>query len=314
MSVNGTIQHKDFILIGFPGFEDWQIWLSFPFCVMYIVSVLGNLAIIIIIRLEKSLHEPMYTFMCLLGGVDIIVSTCIIPKMLAMLWFKANVIAVEMCALQLFILYCFLVMETSIFVIMSYDRYIAICNPLRYTSIMTKKFIAKMGLLIVIKCVSITLPLPILTTRLSYCSSNVIAHCYCETIALMQISCSDLTVVDAYISFIGYAVVGLDGTLVTLSYYFILRTVLQMKSKVTYQKAISTCTSHIIVISFYYTAGLLTLLVYKFGNDLAPHIRVFLSVLYPIIPTVLNPIIYGARTKDIRQFVFKHLKNINCSL
>ncbi|XP_067414340.1 olfactory receptor 52P1-like [Emydura macquarii macquarii] len=295
-----------FILNGIPGLEDAHIWISIPFSMFYIICLLGNFTVLFVVGKEQTLHKPMFLLLCMLALTDIGQSTCIAPKALSIFWFHSKGITVDGCLTQIFFLYVLGVTQSAILVIMAFDRYVAICNPLRYATILTNARIANLGLVGLFIAVLLVLPLPLLLWRLPFCANRIISQTFCEHIAVVKISCGDTTINRMYSLVITLGVIGLDLTLIGLSYGLIIRAVLRISSKKSHQKALNTCTAHICVVLMYYTPFLFTVLTHRFGQGITPHIHILLANLYLLVPPMLNPIIYGVKTKELRDKMGKY--------
>ncbi|XP_065276375.1 olfactory receptor 52E2-like [Emys orbicularis] len=296
-----------FILMGIPGLEAAHIWISIPFSIVYMMGLLGNFTVLFVVGKEETLHKPMYLLLCMLALTDISTSTSIMPKALFIFWFDFKGITVGGCLTQMFFIHTISIMHSAVLVTMAFDRYIAICNPLRYTIIVTNVRIAKLGLLALLRAVLFVLPLPFILSRLPFCGNHIIPYTYCEHIAVAKMSCGDITVNRMYGLVIAFVVIGLDLTLIALSYGLIIRAILRISSKKAHQKALSTCTSHLCVLMMAYPPGLFSNLTQRFGQDIAPHVHIILSNLYFLIPPMLNPIIYGVKTKELHDKVGKYI-------
>ncbi|KAM7179392.1 olfactory receptor 52P1-like [Macrochelys suwanniensis] len=295
-----------FILTGIPGLEPAHIWISIPFSMFYIMGLLGNVTVLFVVGKEQTLHKPMYLLLSMLALTDIVTSTSVIPKALCIFWFNLKGITVGGCLTQMFFLHAVSVMHSAILVTMAFDRYIAICNPLRYATILTNVKIAKLGLVGLVRAFLIILPLPLLLSRQPFCANRVIPHTYCEHMAVVKMSCGDITVNRTYGLVMAFVVIGLDLTLIALSYGLIIRAVLRISSKKAHQKALNTCTTHICVMFTFYTPFLFSSLTHRFSQGFTPHIHMILANLFFLIPPMLNPIIYGVKTKQLRDKVFKY--------
>ncbi|KAM7182197.1 olfactory receptor 52D1-like [Macrochelys suwanniensis] len=295
-----------FILIGIPGMEADHIWISIPFSMFYIICLLGNFTLLFTVGKEQSLHKPMYLLLCMLALTDITTSTFIVPKALLIFWFNLNSISVGSCLTQMFFLHAVSIMHSAILVTMAIDRYIAICNPLRYTTFLTNERIAKLGLVGLIRAVLFILPLPLLLIRLPLCANRIISHTYCDHMAVAKISCGDITINRTYGLVMAGVVMGFDLTIIALSYSLIIRAVLRINSKEAHHKALNTCTAHICVMMLAYPIGFFSTLVHRFGHDFAPQVHIILFNVYFIIPPMLNPIIYGVKNKELRDKVGKY--------
>ncbi|KAM9170985.1 olfactory receptor 52N4-like [Pangshura tecta] len=295
-----------FILMGIPGQEAAHIWISIPFSMFYIIGLLGNFTVLFVVGKEKTLHKPMYLLLCMLAFTEIITSTSIVPKALLIFWFNLKGITVAGCLTQMFFLHTGSMMHSAVLVTMAFDRYVAICNPLRYDTILTNARIAKLGLVGLIRTILFILPLPLLLSRQPFCANHIIPHTYCDHMAVAKMSCGDITVNKTYGLVMAFIVIGLDLTLVALSYGLIIRAILRINSKEAHQKALNTCTAHIGVMLMSYPSFFFSTLTYRFGQDIAPHVHSILANLYLLLPPMLDPVIYGVKTKELRDKVGKY--------
>ncbi|XP_067408126.1 olfactory receptor 52P1-like [Emydura macquarii macquarii] len=295
-----------FILNGIPWLEADHIRISIPFSMFYLITLLGNVTVLFVVSKEQTLHKPMFLLLCMLALTDIGLSTCVMPKALCIFWFGFKDITVDGCLTQLFFLYVFAITQSAVLVIMAFDRYIAICEPLRYATILTNARIVKLGLVGLIRAVLLILPETLLLRRLPFCTNRVILHTYCEHMAVVKISCGDTAVNRVYGLVIAFVIIGLDLTLIGLSYGLIIRAVNKISSKKAHQKALNTCTAHICVMLMSYTPYLFSTLTHRFGQGIAAHVHILLANLYLLVPPMLNPIIYGVKTKELRDKVGKY--------
>ncbi|XP_039375178.1 putative olfactory receptor 52P1 [Mauremys reevesii] len=295
-----------FMLMGIPGLEAAHIWISIPFSMFYMISLLGNFMVLFVVGKEQTLHQPMYLLICMLALTDIGTSTSIVPKALCIFWLNLKGITVCACLTQMFLLHTVTAMHSAILVTMAFDRYIAICNPLRYATVLTNVRIAKLGLVGLIRAILFVLPLPLLLTRLPFCANRIILHTFCDHMAVLKLSCGDTTFDGIYGLVVSFIIIGSDLMLIALSYGLIIRAVLRISSKTAHQKALNTCTAHICVILISYTPFLFTALTYRFGQGIAPHVHIILADLNFLVPPMLNPIIYGVKTKELRDKVGKY--------
>ncbi|XP_005312530.3 olfactory receptor 52N4-like [Chrysemys picta bellii] len=305
-----NLTHSDsstFILMGIPGLEAAHVWISIPFSMLYIVSLLGNFTVLFVVSKEQTLHKPMFLLLCMLALTDITMSNSVMPKALCIFWFNLKGITMGGCLTQMFFLHAGSTAHSGVLVTMALDRYVAICKPLRYTTILTNARIAKLGLVGLIRAVLFILPLPLLLSRHPFCNNRIIPHTYCDHIAVAKISCGDITVNNMYGLVTGFLVIGLDLTLIALSYSLIMRAVLRISSKKSHQKALSTCTAHICVMLTSYTPYLFSILTHRFGQGISPHVLIILANLYSLVPPMINPIIYGVKTKELREKVGKYI-------
>ncbi|XP_004717545.1 olfactory receptor 52D1-like [Echinops telfairi] len=306
LSYNKTDVHpSNFILLGIPGLEAAHIWISIPFCVVYILALLGNLSLLFVIKTDPSLHEPMYLFLCMLAVADLIVCTTAVPKLLSLFWFDDGEIRLEACLTQVFLIHSCSTMESGFFLVMAFDRYVAICNPLRHSMILTNTVVKGMGFAIVLRGTVLLSPHPFLLRWLPYCKTNIIPHTYCEFMALIKISCAETRIRRAYSLIVAFLTGGVDFILIICSYILILHTVFHLPTKDARLKTLGTCGSHVLVILVSYTPAFFSFLTHRFGHHVAPHVHIFVANIYLLVPPMVNPIIYGVRTKKIRDRFFK---------
>ncbi|XP_053161917.1 olfactory receptor 52K2-like [Hemicordylus capensis] len=302
---NWSLLHPStFVLKGVPGLHDAHIWISIPFCSIYILTLLGNCLLLVVIKTEPSLHEPMYLFLCMLAAADLVVATTTIPKALSLFWFGNGDIPINACLAQIFLLHSFSTMESGFILAMAFDRYMAICRPLRHAAVLTPGVIARIGLAIVLRGAVLLWPHPFLLKWLPYCRGNVISHTYCEFMALVKLACVETTAERAYSLVVAFLTGGLDLILIILSYILIFQAVFQLPSKAARLKSLGTCGSHACVILVFYTPAFFSFLTHRFGH-VAPHVHILVANMYLLLPPMMNPIIYGVRTKKIQQGVFK---------
>ncbi|XP_003412271.1 olfactory receptor 52B2-like [Loxodonta africana] len=295
-----TFHPAVFILLGIPGLEHYHTWLSIPFCLVYIIALLGNGALILVVLHECTLHGPMYVFLSMLAGTDILLSTTTVPKALAIFWFHGGEIAFDACITQMFFIHVAFVAESGILLAMAFDRYVAICTPLRYTTILTPMAIGRMTLAIWGWSIGTIFPTIFLLKRLPYCQTNIIPHAYCEHIGVAGLACADITVNIWYGFSVPMASVLVDVALIGVSYTLILQAVFRLPSQDARHKALNTCGSHIGVILLFFIPSFFTFLTHCFGKNIPHHVHILLANLYVLVPPMLNPIIYGAKTKQIR--------------
>ncbi|KAM7179349.1 olfactory receptor 52R1-like [Macrochelys suwanniensis] len=289
-----------FILLGIPGLEAAHVWISIPFCTMYAITILGNFTILFIVKMEASLHGPMYYFLCMLAVTDLVLSTSIMPKTLTIFWFNSREIDFSACLTQMYIIHCFSVMGSGIFVAMAFDRYVAICDPLRHSTILRNAVVAKIGLVVVLRGGMLVLPHLFLARQWPYCRTNIIPHSYCEHIAVVKLACADIRLSTYYSLFAAFLVIGLDVFSITVSYIQILRAIFSLPTKDARHKTFRTCGSHLCVTLASYIPPLFSFLTHRFGHNVPQHFHILIANVYLLVPPMLNPIIYGVSTQQIR--------------
>ncbi|XP_069891463.1 olfactory receptor 51G2-like [Dipodomys merriami] len=289
-----------FFLTGLPGLEAAHIWLSIPLCAMYIASLAGNSLILWVVKSEPSLHQPMYYFLSMLAVTDLGLSASTLPTMFTIYMLGLREVALDMCLLQLFFIHTFSIMESSVLLTMAFDRFVAISNPLRYSTILTNPRIASLGLAIIVRSVGLHIPAPIMLKKLPYCQKRLLSHSYCLHPDVMKLACADTRINSAYGLFVVLSTLGIDSVLIVFSYGLILHTVLSIASKAERLKALNTCVSHICSVLLFYTPMIGLSMIHRFGKWASPCSRVLLSYLHFLTPPVLNPVVYTIKTKQIR--------------
>uniref|UniRef100_A0A8C4WE40 G-protein coupled receptors family 1 profile domain-containing protein n=1 Tax=Gopherus evgoodei TaxID=1825980 RepID=A0A8C4WE40_9SAUR len=305
-AVNDTKFNSAVLLLTWiPGQEDVHLWISIPFCLMYVILIVGNSVILFITKTDPSLHEPMYIFLSMLAISDLGLSISTIPTMLGIFLFNFREISFNACFAQLFFIHSLQCIKSSVLLLMAFDRFIAICNPLRYASILTLPRIAKMGLVCVLRGVAVMLPFTILLKQFRYCQANVLSHSYCLHQEVMKMACSDIRVNSIYGLFVTISTVLLDSLLILLSYVMILKTVLSIASYAEFVRALSTCVSHLCAVLIFYISGIGLSVVQRFGNSSSPLVQILMGYVYLLVPPMMNPIVYSLRSKHLRARIIR---------
>ncbi|XP_073071810.1 olfactory receptor 52N1-like [Manis javanica] len=257
--LNGTsLTPSSFILNGIPALKGVHLWISFPLCTMYSIAITGNFGLMYLIHTEEALHRPMYIFLALLSFTDVLMCTSTLPNTLCILWFNLKEIDFKACLAQMFFVHTFTEMESGVLMLMALDRYVAICYPLRYATILTNSVVI------------LVIPFTFLTKRLPYCKSNVIPHTYCDHISVAKISCGSVKINAIYGLMVALLIGGFDILCITISYTMILQAVVSLSSADARQKAFSTCTAHICAIVITYVPAFFTFFTHRFGGRTIP--------------------------------------------
>ncbi|XP_025783902.1 olfactory receptor 5B3-like, partial [Puma concolor] len=289
-----------------------QVPLFIVFTLIYLITLVGNLGIIVLILLDSRLHTPMYFFLSNLSLVDLCYSTAVTPKVMAGLLIRDKVISYSACAAQMFFFAAFATVESYLLASMAYDRYAAVCKPLHYTTTMTTGVCARLA----IGCYTCGFLNASIHTgetfRLSFCMSNVIHHFFCDVPAVMVLSCSDRRVSELVLVY----VVGFNSffalTVILISYIFIFITILKMHSSTGYQKALSTCASHLSAVSIFY--GTLIFMYLQPSSSHSMDTDKMASVFYTMVIPMLNPVVYSLRNKEVKNAFMKVVSEAKLSL
>ncbi|XP_004716551.2 olfactory receptor 10J4 [Echinops telfairi] len=274
------------------------------FLLLYLLTLASNAVILTVIRLNRPLHTPMYFFLSVLSLSETCYTVAIIPRMLSSLLIPQKAISLPECATQLFFYLTFGVNNCFLLTAMGYDRYVAICNPLRYTVIMGKRacvYLASgswsIGLSTAIIQVSSVFSLP-------FCHVNIISHFFCDIRPLMKIACADTTIKEFITLLISLCVLVLPMVLIFISYVFIVTTILKIASAEGRKKAFATCASHLTVVIVHYGCTSFIYLKPKSQNSLQDRL---ISVTYTVITPLLNPVVYSLRNKEVKDALLRAL-------
>ncbi|XP_053109654.1 olfactory receptor 1038-like [Hemicordylus capensis] len=297
---------KEFILFGITDRSELQVPLFVLFLLIYVTTVMGNLGIFVLIRTDIHLHTPMYFFLSHLAFIDLSYSSVIAPKMLANLLALKKTISYNACAAQLVGFLTCMITECFLLAVMAYDRYMAICKPLLYQTIMSQRACILLVAGPYVYSIFAALFHMIITFRLSFCSA-VINHFYCDELALLELSCSNTSINRILI----YAFAGFDSCsllVVLISYIFIVSTILRIRSVQGRSKAFSTCASHLTAVTIFYATLMFMYLqpstTHSLGTDKIA------SVFYTLVIPMLNPLIYSLRNKEVKDALKRTTKRM----
>ncbi|XP_056425556.1 olfactory receptor 11L1-like [Hyla sarda] len=304
MQKDNLTEVSEFFLLGFQVSKNVRIFLFLFLLVVYCLTICENLLIITLVSTSKNLHTPMYFFISHLSISDILVITDIVPNLLHILLNNGGTMTFIGCMTQLYLFSASESFECLLLSLMSYDRYVAICNPLRYSSIMTSGHCRTLSILCWLLGFSIILIYIIKTAKQNFCGPNIIDHLFCDMVPLLDLACSDTFIIHIEIYIIGVLLVIIPTIINVMSYIYIVRQILRIPTNTGRQKAFSTCSSHLIVVSIVYWT--------MFSVYIVPTKKTFtvskiLSLLYTVFTPLVNPIIYSLGNKDIRKAIQKTL-------
>ncbi|XP_012517354.1 PREDICTED: putative olfactory receptor 10J6 [Propithecus coquereli] len=287
----------EFVFLGFSRFHEHQITLFVVFLILYTLILAGNVIIVTIIHIDHHLHTPMYFFLNILASSETMYTLVIIPRMLSSLVAQNQPISLAGCTTQMFFFVTLAINNCFLLTAMGYDRYVAICTPLRYTVIMSKKVCVQLmcgafGIGLAMAAVQVT---SIFTLPFCY---RVVGHFFCDILPVMKLSCIDTTI-NEIINFVvsSFAILVPMG-LVFISYVLIISTILKIASAEGRKKTFATCASHLTVVIVHYGCASIAYLKPKSENSVEQDL--LLSVTYTIITPLLNPVVYSLRNKEVK--------------
>ncbi|XP_077170163.1 olfactory receptor 10A7-like [Paroedura picta] len=300
---------SEFILLGFGDVPQLELPLFLLFFVIYLVTMSGNLLIVLLVLADRHLQTPMYFFLGNLSCLESCYSSTILPRMLASLLTGDRGISLKACFIQFYLFACLGGAECYLLSVMSYDRYLAVCKPLHYTTLMSGRLCLHLAAISWISGVLVSTSTTISVTALSFCGPNKIDHYLCDLSPIIkEISCSDTSVVEMT-AFIFACVFTMPPFVLTLtSYTLIIVTILRIPSTSGRQKAFSTCSSHLTVVALFYGTLMLVYMLPRSRN--LRYVKKVFSLFYTVLTPMLNPLIYSLRNKDVKKAMERGFRKI----
>ncbi|XP_006163495.1 olfactory receptor 2D3-like [Tupaia chinensis] len=289
----------EFILLGLSSDYHTQILMFVIFLIIYLLTVFGNLLIILLIHTDSRLHTPMYFFLKNLSFIDLCFSTIIVPQMLFHLLVARKTISFTRCSIQMFSFLVAGCTESSLLAVMSYDRYVAVCKPLHYSTLMTQRVCVQLVIWSWASGIFVSLVDTTFTLCLSYQGQNKINHYFCEPPALLKLASEETYKVEMAIFTMGVIILLGPVFLILFSYSHIISTVIQIRSGEGRLKVFSTCSSHFIVVVFFYGSTIFTYM-QPSSKKMNKGDKV-ISVFYSVLTSMMNPFIYSLRNKDVKE-------------
>ncbi|XP_053568963.1 olfactory receptor 1019-like [Bombina bombina] len=289
---------KEFILLGLSSNPQTQIILFVVFSLIYLFILIGNFLFIAVCITHRNLQTPMYFFIANLSLVDICYSSSIVPRMLKDFLSTKKSISFQECATQMYMALSLGEAECILLAIMAYDRYVAICYPLRYTTIINRSVCVKIVISTWICGFLIAIPHVGLTMKIKLCGNNKINHFVCEFPGLVALGCGDLSAIELFNFVACVVVLTIPVTFITTSYILIISAILKITSSAGKQKAISTCGSHLTAVTLFYGSAMTTYM--KPKSSSSSHSDMIIAVFYTIITPMLNPLIYTLRNEEVK--------------
>uniref|UniRef100_A0A8D1HPY3 Olfactory receptor n=1 Tax=Sus scrofa TaxID=9823 RepID=A0A8D1HPY3_PIG len=298
MEPNNQTSVSEFILLGLSEKPEQETLLFALFLCMYVVTVAGNLLIILAISSDPHLHTPMYFFLANLSLVDFCLATNTVPKMLVNIQIRSKSISYPCCLTQMYFFHFFGIMDSVLIAVMAYDRFVAICHPLHYTTIMSPRLCGLLaGGLWMLSCF-ISLTHILLMARLVFCGNNALPHYFCDLTPLLRLSCTDTSVNKIFVLIVAGMVIATPFICILASYVRIIVAIMKVPSAGGRKKAFSTCSSHLSVVALFYGT---TIGVYLCPSSVRTAVKEKASaVMYTAVTPMLNPFIYSLRNRDLK--------------
>ncbi|XP_007431372.1 olfactory receptor 2G3-like [Python bivittatus] len=296
----------EFILLGVADRPRLEMFLFVFVLACYLMTLLGNTTIIVVSRLDPHLHTPMYFFLSNLSFLDLCFTTSLGPQMLVNFWRKSKTITYGACVVELYISFALGSTECILLAVMAYDRYAAVCHPLPYAVLMNQSLCFTMAAVSWMSGFSTSVIETVMTVRLPRCGQNQVDHFFCEVPALLKLACVDTTLNEAvlFVSSVIFLVIPLG--LIIISYGYIAASVLRIHSAEGRQKSFNTCASHLMVVSLFYGTAIFSYLQppSNYSRDRGKMISLF----YTFVTTMLNPLIYTLRNKEVQKALRRIMK------
>ncbi|XP_006900533.1 PREDICTED: olfactory receptor 5B2-like [Elephantulus edwardii] len=305
--VENSTELREFVLVGLTKAPELQVPLFVLFTLLYLTTLIGNLGMIGLILVDSRLHTPMYFFLSNLSLADFAYSSAVTPKVMAGFLVEDNIISYNACAIQMFFFVVFATSENFLLTSMAYDRYAAVCKPLHYSTIMTSSVSIRMALGsfacgVLNACFHVGD-----VFSLSLCRSRMIQHFFCDVPAILALSCSEKLISELFLVSLTTFNVVFALLIISVSYLFIFMTILKVRSGQGYQKALSTCASHLTAVSIFY--GTVIFMYLQPSSSHSMDTDKVASVFYSIVIPMLNPVVYSLRNKEVKN-AFKKVVDI----
>ncbi|XP_056372715.1 olfactory receptor 6-like [Hyla sarda] len=295
-----------FILVGFPTYPEYQFVLFYFFLSIYILTVTENVVIIVTIKMNILLHKPMYYFLCSLSVLEICYVTVTVPNLLNNFLTQNKKIYFFACMAQLYIFMSLACTECFLLAVMAFDRYVAICIPLRYTVIMSNTFCLYLAVGSWVSGFAIAMSKVIFIFRLSFCGPNVINHFFCDISPVLNLACSDVSLAELVDFILGMMVCLIPLAVIVFTYICIIWSILKISDSAGRRKTFSTCASHLTVVAIFFST---TFFIYARPKKISPFdSSKYVSIFYSILTPLLNPIIYCLRNVEVKKTIKNTLR------
>ncbi|XP_035389992.1 olfactory receptor 2AT4-like [Electrophorus electricus] len=308
MSEGNITTVKNFIIVGFPGLHtNYYGIVSAIMFLVYMCILIGNGIFLKLFSSEKCLRKPMYYIILNLVVCDVLFSTTTLPKIIARYWFNDGGISFLGCFIQMYFVHYLSSVNSFVLGIMAFDRYVAVCNPLRYTSIVKDSTIFILCIIAWLLAEPCVLMMVIRTYPLPYCSANTIINCYCDHVSITKLACTDRTPYGFPAFVFAMVVLLCPLAFILFSYSAIILAILRISTPHGRLKTLSTCSSQLIIIALFFLPRCFNYLSPYIGITFSPDIQILVILLYSLLPPMINPLIYCIRTKEVKKILSKNL-------
>ncbi|KAM6469244.1 olfactory receptor 2A12-like [Liasis olivaceus] len=296
----------EFLLLGLSSGPKTRLVLFGIFLVVYSITLTGNVIILMLIWLDSQLHTPMYFFLSHLSFVDIWYTSSTVPQLLTNLWTPKKTISFAGCGAQIYLFLGLAITECVLLAVMAYDRFVAICYPLRYTLIMNQKACIKLAAAAWLFGFLFAMVHAVQTLQMPYCGPNVINHFYCDILALLKLVCADTHFNEIIVFVVGVLILLCPFCFILITYVHIVIAILKIRSTQGRHKAFSTCASHMSVVALFYGSGMFMYM--RPGSSHSPDQDKMVSLFYSVVTPMFNPMIYSLRNKEVKGAMLKMLQ------
>lgn len=301
LAFNSTASNSPtFSFIGFPGLEAAHIWISIPFCVLYLIALMGNALLLILVTAEQNLHEPQFYFLAVLAFTDLGLSLSTMPSVLAVFWFDARHVGLDACLTQMFFIHTLSSVESGVLVAMAFDRLVAISAPLNYTRILTHSTVACLSAAALVRGATLLAPLPFFLRTFPFCGANILSHSYCYYPDVLNLACGDVSFSSAYGLAFVLCTFAVDVVFILASYVKILGTIMKLETQDRNWRSLHTCACHLCMVLVFYLPLISLAVLHRYTQDASPILYSTMSNAYLLLTPLLNPLVYSLKSRQIQ--------------
>ncbi|XP_005380127.1 PREDICTED: olfactory receptor 51G2-like [Chinchilla lanigera] len=300
LALNDTSTWPTFSFIGIPGLEAAHMWISIPFCLLYLMALGGNVLLLILVRVEQNLHEPQFYFLAMLALTDLGLSLSTMPSVLAIFWFDVHHIGLNACLTQMFFIHTLSSVESGVLVAMAFDRLVAICAPLNYARILTHCTVACLSGAALIRGAALLAPLPFFLRAFPFCGTNILSHSYCYYPDMLSLACGDVTFSSVYGLACVFCTFAVDVVFILVTYMKILGTVMKLGIQDRNWKSLQTCACHLCTVLVFYLPLISLAVLHRYTQETSPILYTTMSNAYLLMTPLLNPLVYSLKSKQIQ--------------